>query len=284
MPKTDEVIKNVKRIKPLSQTAMKLMDVLADPEHGIDDIRRIVETDSALTANILKYVNSSAFGLRIEISTVSGALPYVGDKMVMGIALGLAAGDMYGDALEGYDGERGVLWRHCLRTAIASREIAMYSKWSINAEIAYTGGILHDIGKAVISHFLEGSVKTLIDYNETGQVSDYIAGEMKELGTDHTEVGAMIAKHWRLPDPLFEIISHHHYPQEAKEAFRPLVYAVHLGDFVAMMAGSGTGADSMMYEIDETYKDFYDINDKILEEIYIRTEKEFERSVDVFQF
>ncbi|MBI9076747.1 MAG: HDOD domain-containing protein [Desulfatibacillum sp.] len=271
---------SIAKIKPLSQSAVRLMSVMADPDHTVGQIAAIVESDPILTGNVLRVVNSPAFGLRAKISTVSRAVSYTGGNMVVGLALHLCASGIFNHPLEGYESQRGALWRHCLLTAIASREIARFSSGKTDPEVAYTGGLLHDVGKAIMSGSLGNSAREIVAAADAEKTTDFVAGELAAVGTDHTEVGQAIAKHWSLPDPLLEVIRYHHAPSKAHEKYRPLVYAVHLGDFIAMMGGTGTGADTLLYNLDHDYKKFINVSAGELEKVILDSGQEYQQVVE----
>jgi len=275
----ERILESVRSLKPLPQNAMRLLETVRDPNHTVQDIARIVETDAALTGNILRVVNSPAFGLRVEVTTVARAIPFLGDRMTVGIALNLCASQLFNRSLEGYEGEKGSLWRHSMKTAIASKEIARYTNGRVNPDEAYTAGILHDLGKSIISQYLEGRTHELVQTAESGNVRDYLGAESETLGTDHSEVGAALAVHWKLPPALVEVLAHHHSPAQSSEPHRPLVYTIHLGDFVSMMGGAGTGSDTLLYRIDENYKDYISISRQELELVFLHTEQEFEKTL-----
>lgn len=281
MPVPSDILKSVKSLRPLSQSAARLLQIINNPNHNLKEVVRVVEVDSVLTANILRVVNSAAFSRRNEVTTVDRALPILGEKMVVGVALGICTSHLFNEALDGYASEEGELWRHSLRCAIAARDIAEYSKDRVSPDVAFTAGILHDLGKSVISTYLEGNTHDMAAGADRGQFADYIEAEQKTLGTDHAEVGGIVAKHWNLPPPLMEVMRCHHAPADAPPEHRALVYVVHLADFVAMMGGTGTGADTMVYRIDERYKEYVTISRKELAKVLLRTGDEYEKNVAI---
>ena len=112
-----------------------------------------------------------------------------------------------------------------------------------------------------------------------GEKKDYVAAERDVIGTDHAEVGALLAEHWNLPATLRSVIAYHHKPGKAQEADRPLVYVIHLADVVAKMGGTGTGSDSFLYTLDEHYKEYVSISLVDLGKIYYHTGIEYEKIV-----
>ncbi|MEA1933101.1 MAG: HDOD domain-containing protein [Thermodesulfobacteriota bacterium] len=274
----EEILKKIRRIPPLSRSASQLIALLGDPDYNVGQVAGIVECDAGLTTHILKIVNSASFALMTPTTSIARAVSYLGSKMVAGIALDFCTSGLFAKSLEGYESEQGALWDHNLKTAIAAKEIAELSAGTINPDLAFTCGILHDIGKAVISEFLKDSACEIVAGIDGGDVTDYLAAEQKRLGIDHCIAGSKLAVFWRMPEPLPEVIRCHHHPATAQKNNRPLVYAVHLGDIIAMMGGTGTGADSMQYRLDAGYTDYIDISPDALALVMLHVEDEFSKT------
>jgi len=269
----------VKGVLPLSPAALQLIACMGAKEHSVSAAARIVETDPALTIQVLRTVNSAAFGLRAPIESVSRAVSFLGDTAVLGIALGISAGGLFKKQMDGYESARGELWAHSLRTAIGARELAKFSADRVSPEIAYTAGMVHDIGKAVLSDWLAGRARDLVAEAQAGN-KDFDSEEREHLKTDHAEVGALLLTRWRLPVSLSSAVAFHHNPAQAPEDVKALAYAVHLGDFLAMMGGTGTGADSFLYTLDPGYDAFFAISPGDLEKTILTIEQEFRRTVE----
>ena len=275
-----EILRVIARIPLLSTSTARLLRLTAEADHDLMEVAEVVKFDSALTARVLRVVNSAAYGLIHPIHSIERAIAYLGERLIVSIALDDSASRLFAKKLDGYAGERGDLWRHALRCAIASREVARLAVGTLSPDLAFTAGILHDIGKAVISDFLAGRTEALLEEIEARRISDYLAGEQQAVGIDHTQAGFELAKAWSLPLPLQMAIAHHHRPALAPEEHRPLAYAVHLGDIIAMMGGCGTGADNLRYSLDEHYADFFRLTADGLARIMLQTEDEFRQIED----
>ncbi|MDA3903471.1 MAG: HDOD domain-containing protein [Desulfuromusa sp.] len=273
----EELQKIVKSVPMLSASASQLLQITANADHDLMDVIKLVRNDANLTARVLKIVNSAAFGLINNITSIDRAISYLGERIIVSIALGDCAGKLFEKELSGYESAGGDLWTHDLRTAIASREVVTQSGAEISPELAFTAGLLHDIGKALISDYLQGTVSEAVELISTEEGFDYLDAEEKFVGFDHTRAGYELAKAWQLPEELAEVIRHHHEPANAKEEYRALVYAVHLGDNIAMMGGFGTGSDSMRYKLDQQYTDYIKIGPKTLATIMLNVDIEFEK-------
>jgi putative nucleotidyltransferase with HDIG domain len=278
-PTTDRkaIIEAIQKAPMLSPNASRLLQVTSTRDHDMAEVIGIVKTDAHLTARVLKIVNSAAFGLLYEITSIERAVNYLGERMVVGLAIGDCAAQLFQKPMEGYDGARGSLWQHDLLTAIASREVAAYCTVPLNRDLAFTAGLLHDIGKALISDFLKGTAPDMLREIEESLLNDYVEGERETLGIDHPEAGAVLADAWKLPPALISAIRHHHAPREAAAEHQALTYAVHLGDIVAMMAGCGTGADTLRYHMDESYTRLFKLDQDSLYGIILTANEEFEK-------
>jgi len=266
----------VKRAPMLSYSASSLLQVMTTAHHELEDVIRLVKHDSILTAQVLRVVNSPVFAPLQPITTIERAVLYLGEKIIVGIAVADSAVKLLHSELQGYEAKQGDLWRHDLFTAIASREVTRYAKQEVDAGVAFTGGLLHDIGKAIISDSLAGTSKNVLYQIEQGEVSDYITAEQDLLGYDHAIAGYELAVHWGLPETLRDVVRYHHQPELAPKESRPLVYAVHLGDIIAMMWGQDTGSDGMQYQLDTRYTEYFDISPEQLAIIMITAQDAFE--------
>ena len=182
MNRNEEIVDHVRSIPPLSQSAMRIMKIMRQAEYSLVDISHVVEFDAALTANVLKVVNAPSFGLGNPVNSVTRAVTFLGDKTVAGIALASCSPYVYDRPLNGYEAERGELWGHSLFAAIAAREISFAAKKPLSAETAYTGALVHDIGKAVLTIFFEGRAREILLSIDTNGTMDFASMERQVFG------------------------------------------------------------------------------------------------------
>ena len=272
----DTIIHKIRTIPPLSDAANALMRLIEKPDHTVDELVSIVSKDPMLVGKLIKIANCAAFARRTPVESIGGAVSYLGDKMVVGIALGASASALYGAPLKGYESAEGMLWLHSLRTAIAAREIAHFTHGRVNGGIAYTAGLLHDIGKALITTHLEEHGQEIMAVLENDCL-DFLSAEKKITGTNHCEIGGIIAEHWNLPGSLQAAIKHHHAPSQTDEQYKPLCYVIHLSDIIAMMAGIGTGTDTLRYTFFPDYEQYVPIGRDELDRLIMMVGIEYGR-------
>ncbi len=279
----DTILEEVKRIPPLSNAGAKLMGMVGKDTLSAAAISDIVSHDAALAAQILRVANSAAYRRKEDIASIQLAISLLGNKTVMGVVMGYCMSGLYNRPLEGYEAPQGALWHNSVASAIAAQILTRYVKKEISPELAYTAGLLHSIGKAVLSEYMKGSVQEMINKLDKTEHKDFLKAEEELLGTNHCEVGVAVARHWHLPESLCEAIAFHHRPSEAADEHKPLVYVVHVADFISMIQGIDTGADGMMYMLDAGYDRYIHFPQASeLEKIVLQVEKEYRKLTESF--
>jgi putative nucleotidyltransferase with HDIG domain len=272
---TKSLADRIKAMPMLSTVSTKLLDLLNDENHSIKDVAHIVEVDASLTTKILRAANSVAYAPRVPVTSISASINKMGEKVVTGIAVEACSAQVFKKPLEGYDSAEGELWDHSLCAAIGARVLASYAREKPSANTAFTAGLLHDIGKSVISELLKGNTDDMVAQFDDGRADSFLTAEQKIARIDHADLGYELAIHWKLPESLALAIKYHHKPQNVDDKYRNLVYAVHLGDIIAMMAGIGTGVDCLSYKIAEDYNDYINLSEEQLSVAVMDVQEEF---------
>ncbi len=277
-----QIQERIEDMPTIPMVAMRLMKVVSGKEHSLRDVARVIENDPALTVKVLRLANSAAFAGSRKFNTINSAVVRLGTQLVVGMVLRTLASGIFDKQLFGYESASEDFWNHSLRTAIASREIAKLTDIGIQLDLVFTAGLLHDIGKSVLTDFLSNDVKTMTKWCDALDVRDYLEAERNVIGTDHAEVGYTTAVKWGLPKVLCEAIRFHHNPAQSDPEYAALTFAIHVGDITAMLGGSGTGADSLAYSIDQGYKDYFEIPRVLLDKILLIIEEEFSVTREAF--
>ena len=275
-----EIMDSVNTVPALSPGASHLLEIIGTGVYEVPDIVKVIEGDSALTANVLKVVNSAAMGLRREINSVHQAVAFLGDTKIIGIALTSSGGKTFNSELKGYAGSRGELGRHCLWVATAARELARHTGGRVDKGVAFTAGLLHDIGKAVISDFMVDLAPRIVARASDDAFGDHLEAEQQVMGTDHCEVGGRLAIHWKMPECLISGIENHHRPEDAPEEYKAMAYVIHLADTLAMMQGVGTGLDDLQYDLSSDYTDYVQLDSTGLEALTLDTQFDYSATAE----
>ena len=275
-----EIINKVKNLPPISQAALKLVNLLEQATISNDEIVHVIKCDNVLTAKLLRACNSPYFGLDDPVSSVDQAVLMLGHQQILHIVLTLAFGSAMVVPLPGYTVEANELWRHSLTTATAA-EIVAAEAYDMNVEppVAFTVGLLHDIGKLVISQAvppeIQGEIRQFIEQHG-GSRSE---AEKNVLGTDHGEIGACLLRSWHLPEEILEAVAHHHQP--VCEPRPKLSVITHVANYLAHLAGPVPGWDGFAVRVDPQAVAALNIDEARLEGMVASVREAFER-VDQF--
>lgn len=275
-----ELVANVKNLPPVPHAALKLVSLLDQPGVSNTEVVQALRCDNVLTAKLLRACNSPYFGLAEPVSSVDQAVFVLGHQQILHIVLTLAFGSTMVVPLPGYAVEASELWRHSLITAIASETIANdLVDLNVDPPVAFTVGLLHDIGKLVLGQALTPEVQAEIRARvEHGQQSRSEA-EKAVLGTDHSEVGALLLQNWHLSDDVVEAVANHHQPVLKP---RPRLSVVtHLANGLAHLAGSAPGWDGYAMRISPEVVERLEITPEQVEKLVLTVRESFDR-VDQF--
>lgn len=270
----EEIKNRVKEMPAVSANTMKILNLIAKEDYALKDLSDLIELDISLTTKCLKIVNSAEFALRTEITSIERAVSYLGKQTILGMVIESGFSGVYNAPLEGYDASEGELWEHSLRTAIASRLTALKIKRNDISDLAYTSGLLHNMGKVILSEFLKNSGDELKHKFESGKHQDFSKVEKEILKTNHSEIGQLMAENWGIPKSIQMAILHHHHPIKAPDNYKPLCYIVHYGDILAMLSGGSQGIDAMSYEVDPEVKKFLSLREEEIDDLMFNIELE----------
>jgi putative nucleotidyltransferase with HDIG domain len=247
---TRELIAKSCDLPPVSPAAIQLMNLLGQQEIGNDEVVRVLKCDSVMTAKLLRLCNSPGARPAEPVTSVDQAVLLLGYQQLLHMVLSLALGKTMTAPLAGYGVESAELWRHSVVTATAAEIVASNGlDWSLDPAVAFTAGLLHDIGKVVLNLALSPELQLRVRSRiESGSCSRAEA-EREVLGVDHAQTGAALLESWNVPAELVEAVANHHQPVLTP---RPRLSAVtHLANCLAHLVGSAPGWEGYAMRVDE---------------------------------
>ena len=228
-PSRQEVLAALWNIAPIPQNSLKIIHLLSDGDYEADEIVRTIETDQVLAAKILSLCNSALFMPAEPIDSLASAVLFLGSSHLLQMVVTASVDSLLADQHDGYAMLKGGLYKHALGVAHAARVIA-HDCGRVNTGVAYTAGLLHDIGKIGLDrHF--GSFRPLFYQHQSPADNDLVNIEHQLLGIDHQTVGMLLASEWGLPQSITQAIGHHHAPKQALSHYE-LVHLVYLADLL----------------------------------------------------
>lgn len=228
LPTTADLQQAIESIRPIPQVALKVLRIMEDGSYDIARVAEEVRKDQVISARTIQLCNSAIFTKRHEVVSLDHALVFLGQELFIKLVISAAVQSYYNQSGDGYSLCKGGLYHHAIGTAMVAEKIAATTGKAAPG-IAYTAGLLHDIGKVVLDQYITGAYPML--YREfQGRQSEMIDVETRILGMDHTRVGELLARKWSLPSPLTDAIRFHHQPAESrnKDALTTIVYLADL--------------------------------------------------------
>ncbi len=224
----------------------ELMQALEGKESSAEQIAWHISRDVAMTTNILRYANSAVFGFRQPVTDIARAVVVLGTSMVRSMTL-LGQIHSYADKRKMPPHYSALAFaQHALSSAVIARAIASHeSDDMLVSQGAFTGGLLHDVGKVVLGAEFAAEYEMLHEAARESHTS-LVEAEKEFFGATHAEVGGYLLNLWALPTLVVESVLYHHTPGASRaHRFVPLT-AVHFANAYLHGQQGEAGADEAL--------------------------------------
>ena len=229
IPEPNEISRSLNDLRPIPQVALKILRIINEELYEIQNVTEEIRKDQVISARTLKLCNSVIFASRNKIESLDHALVMLGQHLLLKFVISASLNSFFNQIGQGYSLCKGGLYHHAVGTAVIAEKLANLTG-KAEPSMAYTAGLLHDIGKVVLDQFINSGFSLFYrELNEEGK--NFSEVEKQVLGTDHTEVGAQLALNWSFPKSLVETIRYHHVPENAA-THKALVHIVYLADLL----------------------------------------------------
>ncbi len=246
--KLQQLVQTIRDLPALPEVVVRVMRMTEDPRSDAQSIAKVIATDQAMAARVLKLANSAFYGLPRRVSTLSEAVVILGFRTIKNLAIAASTFELLNREIAGYWLQRGELWRHSLACAIGAQLIAHKVRLPV-VEEAFVAGLLHDIGKVAINLFVREQFDQIMEHALQNRIP-FVEAEQEVLGFNHAMAGGLIAEKWNLPPSLVSVIKYHHRPSSAPDKDL-MISAVHLADILSITMGIGIGGDGLYYVLEE---------------------------------
>ncbi|MBK1674184.1 phosphohydrolase [Ectothiorhodospira shaposhnikovii] len=249
-----------------------------DPSSSFDAMSRAIESDTALTAKLLRIANSSLYNFPGQIANIDRAISIIGTQQLRDLVLA-ATIIRYFNHLPVAGVDMDSFWRHSIVTALLARNLAS-ARRETNVERFYVAALLHDIGRLLMYIHLTDQSAKILSLRDQRQCLLFQA-EQEILGVDHAQLGGDLLAAWRLPRAFEEPVRHHHDPSMATHY--PIETAVvHVADSIANALRLGTSGERYVPPIDDEAWIRISLPESMLKQIIDHTDKHYHQVVDVF--
>lgn len=187
-----DAINNDELILPtLPEVALQVREAAEDPDVGIGELSKVISNDAALTARIIKVVNSPLLRSSSEISDLNMAVARLGMGYTTNLAMGLAMEQMFQATSEVIDRRLREVWQRSTEIAGISHVLCRHFT-RLPPDQATLAGLVHQIGILPILTYAE----------ENGQLLNDSFTLEKVIERLHPELGQRILQAWDFPPAL----------------------------------------------------------------------------------
>jgi HD-like signal output (HDOD) protein len=226
------LLKESVELLSLPDVYLQLKKVIDSPDSSMADVAEIISYDPALTARLLKLVNSPFFGLVSKVDTITRAINLLGTQQVHDLVLATAVIDSF----SGFDNDYFNIydfWFNGVYCAVTARLLAYYCN-DLDTQRSFVGGLLHSLGHLIIYQKIPEDALRASELAAQKNISLHIA-EREVFGFDYAQLGAELMREWKLPISLQAITEFHIEPEKADD-FQVESAIVHIASIITQNA------------------------------------------------
>jgi HD-like signal output (HDOD) protein len=227
------LLEKVQDIRTLPMVAMRVGELINDPNSSSADIAEVLKKDQVLTAKVLRLVNSSYYAIPGGVSDVQRALAFLGFNTLAQLVLSLSVFSFF-SPVESEDFSMMEFWKHALGTGVCSEILAKRLKLP-KPEEAFTCGLVDIVRES------------------SRRKCSFIEIERERDLPTHSFIGEVIATKWGLPQLIRQAIRYHHHDVSKMGSIlpsaKPVIQIVRLANTICVRNGVGKSGDSSSGEI-----------------------------------
>jgi HD-like signal output (HDOD) protein len=193
------------RLRPFPQIAIRVMQLANREDVPLHKLSGLISSDPAFSSEVLTIANSPLFAPRTPAVSILQAVARLGTRNIQGLCLAVAVRAYLGASIS--LPSMRALWRHNMACAVIAEKISALG--SPDKDIAFTAGIMHDIGRLALAAIQPHQYSVLL-CSHRGTAHSILASERELFGVDHCEAGRLLIADWRLPAAFEPIVADHH--------------------------------------------------------------------------
>lgn len=249
------------RLPPFSQVALRVVQLASRENVQLHQLSELISSDPVLASEVLSVVNSLVYAPRFPINSILQAIAVMGANHLQGLCLMVA--------LRGYMAKNLThpamrsLWLHGLATAAIAEQVA--STGFMDRDIAFTCGLMHDIGRVALSVVQTRDYTDLLARHK-GTPQSILEKERAIFGHDHCQIGGQLVTEWKLPEDFVPIVSEHHTATEPGACWgmiEVIRMSCRMADAIGFPAFSGCQCEafpSLLDELPQREKKFFQVD------------------------
>jgi HD-like signal output (HDOD) protein len=247
-----DLLSTIRKLPPLPTGVARLLSLNPGDPSFFETACAIVRAEPALATQVLKIANSALFAGQNQVTSIDRAMMRVGARM---ISTTLTESHLHA-TFDTKDDMMSHLWlSNAFSANLAMTLAGIRPEMGIEPEVAYTYGLLHDVGRLVLAALYRNAAAEILDENPH-PVSDLIRREEEIFGLSHTLAGRVLGNKWKLPAQITVVVAAHHVPRMERESYPPelnrTIELLTLIDQVVHTVSEGGAGGSIAAAVEET--------------------------------
>ena len=233
---TKTIVSYIENIPQFPEKIVQIQRLINDPNATMSTIASLISDDIALTTDLLKMVNSVAFGLTKECMSINEAVKMAGIRGIQHLLYSIGTLQV----LQITDDEQKKLWDHTYRCAFFAYNIAKAQGKTTILEEVYVCALLHDLGKIVFSSIYPTLLKKISAVQAEKNIPESVIKSVMS-GMEHQAIGVAVAEKWHLPAAIVNTIKYQYDPEAAPEEYYDLISTVSFSEFILQYYAGNIG-------------------------------------------
>jgi len=273
-----DIAKQIRQLASLPDVCIKINQLADDPKSTTYDIKKVIETDVALSARVLKISNSTFFNYGRKVEDLNRAIMLIGTEGLRDIVWATSSISSFAN-LSNQFVDMNTFWRHSIYTATVARLIAQKCR-VINKDRLFLCGLLHDVGELALYQTMPEEMEVAFVRASQNNEQLFIS-EKTILGFSHAAVSYALLRMWNLPVSVCQAVAYHHQPAKCDEN-RLDAAIVHLADAISKQSGHVGNKLEYLEYIDESAWKVTGLNEKIVESIIQVADEQFRDALSLY--
>ncbi|MCB9851015.1 MAG: HDOD domain-containing protein [Phycisphaerales bacterium] len=277
-PDTKAVVKkalaSVGDIATLPEVTVKIIEVVEDPKGTARALHDVIKRDPALSAKVLKVVNSAFYGLPGQVASVDRAIVLLGLSAVKNIAIAASLSRLFKGAKKTDLFDAREVWRHSVAVGVAAKKISQAAGDVAGHDEIFLAGLIHDLGLLIERQAFGDKVNEVIQAKQAEQ-GTFLAVERQVIGATHQDLGDALTTKWKFPRHLRAAVGFHHNPEDLATELKRIGQIVHCADILCCQEGHGFSltaddeefTEDLLSSIGITVEQLVDVRDNMADEL-----------------
>ena len=250
MNKIKELYENLANIDDLPAfpaIAFEIIRLTRDPNTTSRNLEKVIKKDPSLVTQILKFANSSLYGLSREVTSLNHAINLLGFVQVENIVMISVILSSVKKLPLHKNFNRDKFLEHSFGCGVTAKIISNILSFNFSSA-EFSSGVIHDIGKVLLDLYTPDCLDEILD-NAYKKGLSFIDSETELYGINHCQLGSKLLNIWGLPEEVIDVVTNHHSPEKSNN--RLLVSVVHVADLLTYSEGIGFGGNYAKFILEE---------------------------------